>query len=284
VFFICHTPMRANSIVLRIEAVLTMLRKLFGSLEAVSKDRFIIAGENFYYLFHQDNGIVNFKMLATIKQVLAELGRSQDTYSNVYFDPGVLDATPIPSIYAYNRPGIIQLFYYVHKAAVKLYVLDERGSLLMCQHDKADPAYLLYQYAQFLESIIMRAMHDDLTIDYYEIIKDAEGMFSCLPIDVKTPAHTGSLVVRITGETLKTGISYTIYCNEKEFSTLDYGDDLFSQVQRYIHQFRTKKSDYPIYISDLDLPLSAFNINSYEQLQTVHYLSYKQKIEAKFNS
>jgi adenylate cyclase class 1 len=41
--------------------------------------------------------------------------------------------------------------------------------------------------------------------------------------------------------------------------------------------------DYPVHITDIDLPLSAFRINKPEQLQTIHYLNYKQKIEAKFN-
>ena len=41
---------------------------------------------------------------------------------------------------------------------------------------------------------------------------------------------------------------------------------------------------YPVHITDIDLPLSAFRIDNPEQLRTIHYLNYKQKIEAKFNS
>jgi adenylate cyclase class 1 len=89
--------------------------------------------------------------------------------------------------------------------------------------------------------------------------------------------------LRISGVTTAMGINYTIYCNEKEFSSFDYGNQLFFTVYQHILQSRQSKLDYPVHISDIDLPLSAFHIDRIEQLQTVHYLSYKQKIEAKLN-
>lgn len=283
VALICQTPMRASSIVLRIASVFAILRKVFGGAEAASADRFIVAGENFYYLFYDAGGSVNFKMLATAEQVLAELSRPQAAYSAVCFDQGVLEATPIPTVYAFNKPRAVQVFYRVRRGGVRLYVLDERGSLFTCRHEKADPAHLLYQYSQFLDAVLTRAVRDDLGVEYYEIVRDAPDSFACAPVDVKPPAAAGGLVVRIAGEITQTGIRYTIYCNEREFSAPD-GDALFAEVHRYIHRFRDRKSDYPVYISDLDLPFAAFNINSPEQLQTVHYLTYKQKIESRFIS
>ncbi|MGZ8224248.1 MAG: hypothetical protein ACXW0H_04220, partial [Methylobacter sp.] len=65
---------------------------------------------------------------------------------------------------------------------------------------------------------------------------------------------------------------------------LDHGNQVFYAVYQYIIQFRQSKLDYPIHITDVDLPLSALGINSPDQLQTIHYLNYKQKIEAKLNS
>jgi adenylate cyclase class 1 len=97
------------------------------------------------------------------------------------------------------------------------------------------------------------------------------------------PSGSDQLTLRIAGETTTTGIHYTIYCNEVEFSSLDYGNQLFLEVYQHILQNRISKQDYPIYISDIDMPLSAFHIDRLEQLQTIHYLSYKQKIEAKLN-
>ena len=76
---------------------------------------------------------------------------------------------------------------------------------------------------------------------------------------------------------------YTIYCNEKEFSSLDYGNKVFYAAYQYILQFRNVKSNHPIYITDIDLPFSTFRISNLAQLQTIHYLNYKQKIEDKFN-
>jgi adenylate cyclase class 1 len=46
---------------------------------------------------------------------------------------------------------------------------------------------------------------------------------------------------------------------------------------------RQNKDDYPVHISDLDVPCSYLGVEDNNQLQTVHYLNYKKKIEAKLN-
>jgi len=89
--------------------------------------------------------------------------------------------------------------------------------------------------------------------------------------------------LRITGEDTHKGIIYSIYCNEKEFSSLDHGNQVFFAAYQHILQFRNGKINYPIHITDIDLPLSAFRIDNPGKLQTIHYLNYKQKIEDKFN-
>jgi adenylate cyclase class 1 len=122
-----------------------------------------------------------------------------------------------------------------------------------------------------------------LTIEYYEIQKNSTGILSCKQVYAKAPSASNQLTLRISGEATLNGFSYTVYCNEEEFSSLDYGNHMFSAVYQHILQLRHSKQDYPVYISDIDLPLSAFHIDSMEQLQTIHYLNYKQKIEAKLN-
>ncbi|MDO9138954.1 MAG: adenylate cyclase, partial [Methylobacter sp.] len=139
-------------------------------------------------------------------------------------------------------------------------------------------------YSVFLESILNRSLFEVLlNIEYYEIKKNAANVYSYTPVELKTTALNQELSLRITGENTKNGIIYTIYCNEKEFSSLDHGNKIFYVVYQHILQFRNGKSNYPIHISDIDLPLSAFGIPSPEQLQSIHYLNYKQKIEDKFN-
>jgi adenylate cyclase class 1 len=282
--FICHTPNRAKGIISRVEAVFNTLVRIFSKQHHNQSPRYILPGGTSFYAFQSVNKVLSYKELATKKLLLNELASPQAQFSAVYFDPAVLDNMPIHLIYSLNRPQVIQLFYYEGKTDTSVYIVDEKGALYTQQHCKENPSYLLKQYSVFLESILNRNLFEALfTIEYYEIKKSPSGVFSYNPIKLRAASSNKELSLRITGEDTHKGIVYTIYCNEKEFSSLDHGSQVFYAAYQHILQFRSGKMNYPIHITDIDLPLSAFRIDNPEQLQTIYYLNYKQKIEDKFN-
>ncbi|TAN70695.1 MAG: class I adenylate cyclase [Methylobacter sp.] len=282
--FICHTPARAKGIVLRVEAVFNTLVKLFSKPHHNRSPRYILAGGASFYVFQFINKTLSYKELASQKLLLTELASPQEQFSTIHFDQAVLENTPISLIYSLNKPQIIQLFYYEGKTDTTIYIVDEKGSLYIQQHSKVSPSYLLKQYSIFLESILTRNFFESfLIVEYFEIKKSSADLFSYNPVQLKATSSNKELNLRITGENTQKGIIYTIYCNEKEFSSLDHGNQVFYAAYQHILQFRNGKINYPIHITDIDLPLSVFGIDSPEQLQTIHYLNYKQKIENKFN-
>jgi len=282
--FICHTPARAKGIILRVETVFNTLVKLFAKQHHNRSPRYILPGGTSFYVFQTENKILAYKELSSKKLLQNELASPQQQFSTIHFDQVVLENTPIPLIYSLNRPQVIQLFYYENKTGIIIYITDEKGTLYTQQHIKSNPSHLLKQYSIFLESILNRNLFETLlTIEYYEIAKSSAGIFSCNPVQLKATPSNPELNLRITGEDTHKGIVYTIYCNEKEFSSLDHGNQVFYAAYQHILQFRNSKINYPIHITDIDLPLSAFRISNPEQLQTIHYLNYKQRIEDKFN-
>ena len=281
---VCHTPTRATGIILRIEQLFNTLIKLYPEQQTNDLPRYILPGGASFYVFEANNKILSYKELATAKLLLKELARPQEQFSTVHFEPSVLANTPIHLIYSLNRPQVIQLFYYESKVDTTIYIVDEKGGLYIQHHNKANPVQLLKHYAVFLESILNRSLFEMvLTIEYYEIRKSPTGSFSHYPTHMKASASSDDLTLRITGEAHVNGIIYTIYCNEQEFSSLDHGNRIFNAVYQYILQFRSGKVDYPVHITDIDIPHSALCLDNFEQLQTLHYLNYKQKIEDKFN-
>ncbi|MGZ4997095.1 MAG: class I adenylate cyclase [Methylobacter sp.] len=282
--FICHTPARAKDIIHRVEMVFNTLIKIFSKQHPSRSPRYILPGGTSFYVFQTVNKTLTYKELTSKKQLLSELTSPQEKFSTIHFDQAVLDNTPIHLIYSLNRPQLIQLFYYENKAGTSVYIVDEKGALYTQQHSKTNSSHLLRQYSTFLESVLNRNLSESLlAIEYNEIIKSPAGVFSYTPIQLKATSSNKELSLRITGENTHKGIIYTIYCNEKEFSSLDHGNQVFYAAYQHILQFRNGKINYPIHITDIDLPLSAFRIDSSEKLQTIHYLNYKQKIEDKFN-
>ncbi len=282
--FVCHTPNRARDIIFRVEVLFSVLVKLFSIPQHNHSPRYILPGGTSFYIFQSVNKSLNYHALTSEKLLLNELAQAQEQFGTTHFDTAILENTPIPHIYSLNRPQVIQLFYYEYNADISVYIIDEKGSLYTQLHNKASADHLLKQYAIFLESIISRALFENfLTIEYYRIDRSPVGVFSSGSTQLNTLPLNQELNLRITGEDTDKGIVYTIYCNEKEFSSLDHGNQIFYAAYQHILQFRSVKSPYPIHISDIDLPLSAFRIDNPGQLQTIHYLNYKQKIEDKFN-
>jgi len=72
----------------------------------------------------------------------------------------------------------------------------------------------------------------------------------------------------------------TLYCNQQEFSGLEYGNDLFAAVARTIVARRRDGERYPCYITDIDLS----GLHGNGRSQTVQYLRYKSRLEAALNA
>lgn len=71
----------------------------------------------------------------------------------------------------------------------------------------------------------------------------------------------------------------TLYCNQKEFSALDHGDQLYAMVAREIVEQRREAAPYRCYITDLDLS----DLLAESPGSSIRYLRYKDELEARLN-
>jgi adenylate cyclase class 1 len=103
-------------------------------------------------------------------------------------------------------------------------------------------------------------------------------------VEVESAITQEFLSIRVTGLTVdKSKINYTIYCNDYELSSIDFGEQVFRKAAEYVLQLRKSKEYYPVYITDIDVPWTILGFDSVRQFQTVRYLQYKQKIEHRLN-
>jgi len=78
-------------------------------------------------------------------------------------------------------------------------------------------------------------------------------------------------------------LQFDIYCDQQEFSVLEYGDRLVPAVAHYIHSKRKSGALYPCYLTDLGLPQGVDQYDYQASLQTVQYLQYKKALEERLN-
>lgn len=292
---VCNTSVHAKSIAQRIQKLFEALHRHFIPPAPNTSPRYILAGGRDYYVFQRLNNNVHYWSRHGRTEVLDELGRAQEFFSPTVIDRGCLDDEIIPTIYAVNRCEAIQIFFQPAPKTVRLYVVDEKGSLFMqsyaLEYNNASrfPAgldALLNHYLIFLENMINRNFFDaSFDIEYYEMQRRPIRTLRYTPtLPLPQSSSSQELSIRVSGEQIDQGSSYTLYCNEQEFSTMVYGNRVFEAAAQYILEFRLSGQHYPIHISDIDVPAEALNHESTLPLQTLHFLKYKQKIENRLNS
>ena len=281
----CYSLIRSKISKLQINTVFSHLVELFTNPETSASTRYFLPGNNTYILLHRQNDVLSYSLLENEAQIRAELASPQIDFSQIYFDTDVLKKTPIPYFYTFNRPQIIQLFAMAQETSVDLFIIDERGSLSVRRHFNTGSRQLLTAYSVFLETILTRGMLDYfLIIEYFVVNTDSEKRISCKKVHLDPAPIWQYLNIRITGEEFNNyRTNYTIYCNEKEFSPMVYGNQVFKAASDYILHLRRSKEDYPIHITDIDVPFSTLGVNNPDAIQTLHLLQYKQEIEELLN-
>ncbi|MEJ2567067.1 MAG: hypothetical protein P8141_14125 [Gammaproteobacteria bacterium] len=252
--------------------------------------RYILAVEQTFYALYLEDTILRYKRLGGYKELLEHLARSQSEFSPVVIDRYALGDAFFPLIFRLNRPGLIQVIYRVDGDMADVYVVDGRGSLFNHRIAYYDHKALIEHLNIFLEAVITRQSKnmsiDDgdipaIEIEFYEAAKDERGgrKLIRMPTDGE-PASRHYFNVQVISDASDNQPSrFAIYCDDAEFLGLQYGKAIFDTVADYMLKQRGSGARYPVYITDIDLPRTAFGIEAGGRIQTIHFLSYKKRIE-----
>jgi len=281
----CFASTRSQPIASRIKETFEQIRSIFADQSTSTSSRFILRGGRAFYIFSRTDSVVQYWHVVDETHLLTELTSPQPHFSSVVFDHEAVTTSPIPYIYELNKPGVVQVFCTTIPKKTDIYILDERGSLYCQQREYTSVQILLEPYNLFLESVFRRyAFLADITIEYYSLDQQTLDDFLIEPIQFKTKVGHQSINIRVSADELALNeTAYTIYCNDKEFSSMEYGDALFRQVAHHIFQIRQSGKRYPICVDAIDVPLKILGIDVVSQLQTIHLLQYRQKIEQRLD-
>ena len=281
----CFASTRSQSIASRIKETFEHLRTIFADQSDSTSPRFVLRGGQAFYVFNRANSAVGYWNVADETHLFTELASPQTHFSPVVFDHEAVTTSPLPYIYQLNKPGVVQVFYSTKSDIAEVYILDERGSLFRQQREYATLQTLLEPYNLFLRSVFDRyAFLADIAIEYYSVEHQPMGEFVIEPIEFKTRMGHQVINIRVSADELALNeTAYTIYCNDQEFSSMEYGDAIFSQVAQHIFQIRQDRKRYPICVDAIDVPLKVLGIDLISELQTIHLLQYRQKIEQRLD-
>lgn len=284
------------------ESISRRIRELFDDvIDRYYRDargratRYVLAVEQTFYCLRVDNDSLRYEQIGGYDRLLAYLAAGQTGFSPVAIDRHALPDTLLPAIFKLNRPGVIQVIYRIDGQTADVYVVDERGSLFNQRANFFDRGALIDHYRVFFDAVLNRQRFDisidtsdmpALEIEFHEAVKDDGGERRLVLVHVD-PAQRARhyFKVQVIGEVLEGGQpSYTVYCNDVEFTSLMHGERLFGEVAAYVMQQRRSGQRYPIYITDIDGPRALFGGEPGGRVQTIHFLQYKKQIEERLNA
>ena len=251
-------------------------------------------GDEYFLLqfFQQQLQISRFKHY---EKLLEKLGQAQLEYSPIAIDRYALRDKPLRWICHTLKRGGIYVFYQLEQDSANIILVDEKGSLFCARTEFHNQQTLLRPLVQFIRAAIQRLhldgdhtgnLPDEESIHVYELTGNIK-LQQCIVEPRQLQREISQLhfinikaIAEMDGQTLR----FTIFCDEQEFSTLAYGDELFKAVASYIVRRRQRNERYPCYITDLDLSLCRDHIAQQTGLQLGHYLQLKTDLERRLNA
>ncbi|RLP55077.1 MAG: class I adenylate cyclase [Ketobacter sp.] len=287
----CYCPSRASAIALRVEELFRDIISCYYSGTRSLDTRYILEIEQFIYMLQFRRNTPYVRGMRNYKDLIEALGESQPQYSQIVVDRNALVKHPLRMVAKMGAPGRIQAFYQSNGDQADIFIHDELGSIFFTQKNYFDEKTVLNPIRHFLENIQLRRStldrKDDIPsqkVAYYYISRNRRGDMQTRRKEFKALEHDEEHhSIQAIAQTGTFGdVFYTIYCDNQEFSQLEYGDALFAAVAGYIASLRRNREQYPCYITDLDL--SQLDLPQGEQLQTVQFLQHKEKLESAINS
>ncbi|PZW50079.1 class I adenylate cyclase [Pseudomonas sp. URMO17WK12:I2] len=286
----CFCRNRAVTIAERVESLLS---ELTGYLDRGEQPRYLLQIARRYHLLDLLPGNVRHTTLDGLPALLEHLAQDRAEYSPLHLDHNALEGEDLALILEAGRPACVQVFYRLNEAdgLAQITVLDECGAVWRTQAPFHNETSLLTPLHRFLQAMLYRRESVQplenpqpvLEIAYYQLVPAAPLRAQRLeprPVplnDVIQPFYDVQAIVE-PGSGARGHVS--LFCNHREFSELEYGENLFASVARHILAQRSEEQPYPCYITDLDLSA----LLGERQPSVVHYLRYKASLEEALNS
>jgi len=284
----CFSTLEAGPIANRVEELFRDIIACYYSGTRALNTRYVLEIEQFLYVLQFRGNTPYVRGLRNRRELVECLSQPQSRYSPLKVDRHALLEHPLRLIAKMGVAGRIQLFYQRNGDQTDIYILDEKGSIFFTRKPFHDEDTVLNSIRHFLDNIQLRRStleqpEAPTKVAYYEITGNQPG--ELLPERKTFPPQEQARNHHTIEAIAQTGtfgdVFYTIYCDNREFSQLEYGDALFAAVASYIASLRRNQERYPCYITDLDL--SQLDLQQGEELQTVQYLQHKEKLENAIN-
>ncbi|MGH1471949.1 MAG: class I adenylate cyclase [Cellvibrionaceae bacterium] len=332
---VCNTPTFGNALQQRLMQLLNELSTNFIAFNEKSDSvqtnaylsRYIFSAENRFYVCEMKKSKPSIIAIKNERQLIRYLAKKRTSHSPFLTDSLLKTQYPLRLLAPLTNDKSIHLIYSLHLEKANIYLLDEHGSLFVFTLSAYNEQTLLRPLHHFIRSSLSRlklstsesiANFDIFPVKFYRhnINDDNQDILQPnLAISDVTDLPFYNVTVALIEHGLEDNLennksrlktlTIEISCNDKKFTSLEYGDNIFSHAAQHIIEQRKSREKYPCYITDIDLsqcpsvslcsspysldsfyskPFSSDPNTSKPDLQLIHFFAAKTFIERKLNA
>lgn len=296
----CFSLGQGSTIEQRVMELWRAIIACFYSGTRARNTRFIFEMADEYFLLQFVQQHAQILRFQSYEKLLEKLAQPQMEFSPLVVDAYALRDKPLRLFCEVVKNPAIYLFYQIEQQQARITIVDHKGAFFSKTTELFNVQALLRPLCRFIRSAVERqaldyehyydktTKVDDLqAIKIFELMGDVKQKNAYLePRNIAQDLTQVKFinVCAVAEPNANDELSFTLYCDGKEFSALEFGDDLFKVVANYIIACRKNGETYPCYITDLDLSLCRELIAPQTGVQLIHYLHYKNEIEQTLNA
>ncbi|WP_227546020.1 class I adenylate cyclase [Marinobacter fonticola] len=297
----CHDAGHAGSIERRLQTLFEDVQRYFFVDErgfvgerGPHPLRYVIEMDRRYFVLQFHDGQPGFVALDSWPSLLEYLQKPQPRYMPIVLDRHTLEEDPaLGAVCQASRPDNIQVFFQVREERARLWVIDEHGSLNHWEQPFTNRRHLLAPVLRFLANVserrqLRRTLTEaggDLEIICGEVVRQgADWVVERRWLSNDELPMDGFELQAVGVQEGDQPVRFDIFCEEQEFTALEYGDRLIPAVAHYVRSRRREGGRYPLYLTDLHLLPHDLDPQVYQHdLQTSQYVYYRIKLETELN-
>ena len=295
----CVTPGYARVITQRVARLFEDVTSWYRRTAADPARLYILKAEEQFYVLRGEGSAVSSDYVGPYRELLRYLGRPRSISTTVNIDPFALPGSPLELVYRHSTIGAVDCYYLPHEGSADLFVVDEHGALFSERIVFYSDTTLVRNLRLFFESVQYRQTFgaNDATlagdptegetapaVHFNRLSRRPNRSFETTPVQGHSRLDTrAGFHVQVIGKQVDGQTQFTLYCDEREFDTLEHGENVFEALAEHILRRRSTHERYPIFITDIDLSQLEKSSMPGRRLQTIHYLHYKKRIEDRLN-
>ena len=276
----CMRPGESQEEKLLIEEMLYDL-SVFFARKNIKNCRSVVRIGNAYYVTHITQSEVTTMCCLGKSSLYQSLEIPLPEFITTYMAFSDESSIRLNLILKKNIKNRIQLFYFVKSRHVSVYVLDENGSLFVCEQTLFDKESFINHWLLFFNNI-RKNLSENICFDINEVAENGRGGFIAailnadeLPDDKKYYA----LEFKVSNNQL--GNDFEFVCENEVFRSDVEGESLYGAIAEFLKKNTGSYNDYPIYISNVEICSDAVNPDSSPSSYVFDRLKYKRNIESR---